>query len=136
MIACLETIPPTPELRPPGAAAAFAVQLQDGLARRPELGERLAFAETSVCLRAGRSQAVTLLLDRLPPEVHVGAQPAEVEVELPRGALDKLAAGELLLPLALMAGEARHAGPVRRLLGVSPILRSLLAAGANPESRP
>ena len=115
------------------AAATFAARLSAGIALEPELGERLAFAETTVCLRAGDDTAVTLLLDRTPPEVHIAAQPAEIEVRLSPDALARLADGELLLPLALLAGQGTHCGPVRRLLALSPILRSLLAAGVGSE---
>lgn len=112
------------------AVATFTARLEAGLAREPDLGERLAFAETTVCLRAGEHAAVTLLLDRIPPEVRLGEEPAEIGVDLSPESLAQLANGELLLPLTLLAGQGSHRGPVRRLLALSPILCSLLAAGA------
>jgi hypothetical protein len=115
-------------------AGTLAARLRAGLAREPDLGERLAFAETSVCLTAGEDDAVTLLLDRIPVEIRLGDEPTEVRIELPEGDLARLADGTLVLPLALVAGAGRHCGPVRRLLAVSPILRSLLAAGRAEEA--
>ena len=118
----------------PTAAALFAARLRAGLGREPELAERLAFADTTICLTAGDGSAVTMLLSPECVEVLLGDTPAEIRAELSSESLARFADGELLLPLALAAGEGRHHGPVRRLLAVSPILRTLVAAGAAVEA--
>jgi hypothetical protein len=118
------------------AAEQFATRFERGLARAPELAERLAFAETTVCLTVRDSDAaVTLLLDRAPPEVHPEAEPAQINLEIDADDLEQLADGTLLLPLAMLDGRVDHRGPVRRLLGVTAVLRAVLEAGGSDEDR-
>lgn len=93
---------------------------------------RLARARTSVAFDVlDRPEAsATLLLDRFPPHVVKGLQPAEVTVRLTVDQVRRFARGELRLPVAVAAGEVAFEGPVRRYLGVDPIIRGKLGCGA------
>lgn len=113
-----------------GAAALLAGRLTRGLRRRPDLAERLRNADITACLCAADGTGLTLLLDRSPPEVRLAAEVCTVRVEVTTEDLAALADGTVLLPLLLLSGRARHEGPVRALLRVAPILRTLAAEGA------
>jgi phospholipid/cholesterol/gamma-HCH transport system ATP-binding protein len=86
---------------------------------------RLRHALTSVCF-VTPDEAVTLLLDRSPPEVAPDEEPAEIEIELTDEQARRFAAGVLPLSAAIVSGEVAHRGPVRKYLEVDPILRELL----------
>lgn len=92
---------------------------------------RLGRSGTSVAFRVGddTGSSVTLLLDRQPPEVREGTEPAEVIIELTREAAAQFLRGELVLGTAIYSGLVTCRGPVRRYLGVDPILRTQLRRG-------
>ena len=94
----------------------------------PRLG-RLSAADTSVTLVNvdDPSMSVTILLDRHPPVVTSGDEPAEITIELTGDQAARLARGSFSLPNALITGETQHRGPVRKYLAVHPVLRALLA---------
>jgi hypothetical protein len=89
----------------------------------PRIG-RLGGAGTSVCFQVlhDPAQSATVLLDRDPPTVVRGDEPAEITIEL-----DEQQAERLSLPPALLAGDIAYRGPVRKYLMVDPVLRALLA---------
>jgi phospholipid/cholesterol/gamma-HCH transport system ATP-binding protein len=92
---------------------------------------RLGYAQTSVRFELVEDDdAVTLLLDREPPVIAAAEEPAEIVVELAGEQAEAMASGRLSLPAAVVAGEVRTRGPVRRFLEVEPILRHLLAQTA------
>lgn len=97
-----------------------------GLGGRPVL--RLGSAGTSVRFVVGGDVggAVTLLLDRFPPVVVNGGEPAEITIELDVGQAELFVGGRLVLPNCLLRGEVGCRGPVRKYLGFDPILRALL----------
>ncbi|MEA2172274.1 MAG: hypothetical protein QOF76_5574 [Solirubrobacteraceae bacterium] len=100
------------------------VVVQDGSARR------LSKARTTVSFAPwGAAPEVTLLLDRRPAEVTATGS-AEVQIELGARAAERFARGELVLATALLEGEARATGPIRRYLAVDPVLRNLLREAA------
>jgi hypothetical protein len=115
---------------------------ETGAARTPVLGadlerafasgdprlERLGMAGTSVCFhnRDAPAWSVTVLLDRMPPAVADGSEPAEVHIELTNSQSERLAVGLLALQAALLAGDAAFSGPVRKYLAVHSVLRALL----------
>jgi hypothetical protein len=90
---------------------------------------RLAAAGTSVSFRIDEApeHSVTILLDRSPPVLADGQEPAEITLGLTAAQAVRLARGVLLLPNALLAGEVAYSGPARKYLTVDPVLRSLLA---------
>jgi hypothetical protein len=90
---------------------------------------RLAAAGTSVSFqtREAPEHSVTVLLDRNPPVLADGQEPAEITIGLTAAQAVRLAQGRLLLPNALLAGEVTYSGPARKYLTVDPVLRSLLA---------
>lgn len=92
---------------------------------------RLGRSGTSVAFRVGDDtvNSVTLLLDRQPPEVRDGTEPAEVIIELTRELAARFLRGELVLGTAIYSGLVTCRGPVRRYLGVDPILRTQLRRG-------
>jgi phospholipid/cholesterol/gamma-HCH transport system ATP-binding protein len=95
---------------------------------------RLSYARTSVRLTVGDGgDAVTLLLDRKPPEVTASAEPAEIELALTEEQAVEYAEGLLFLPGAVIGRTIVTRGPVRRFLEVEPILRGLLLA-QNPDA--
>jgi len=106
--------------------------IRAALSRALSAGEaslRLAHADTSVLFHTdgGPERGVTLLLDRVPCAVAEHPEPAEIEIHLPQAAVRAFAHGELSMTAAILSGEARASGPVRKYLEVDPILRSLLA---------
>jgi hypothetical protein len=90
---------------------------------------RLAGAGTSVTFRNldAVAESVTILLDRDPPLLAGGDEPAEITVELRAEQAARLAIGAFSLPSALITGAAGFRGPVRKYLAVDPVLRGLLA---------
>jgi hypothetical protein len=90
---------------------------------------RLGSAGTSVAFQLTGAQrgSVTVLLDRHPPCVTDGSEPAEILIELTTDQAEAFARGSLLLPTAILEGEIRFRGPVRKYLAVDPIIRALLS---------
>jgi hypothetical protein len=90
---------------------------------------RLGMAGTSVSFQVpdAPEQSVTVLLDRNPPTVTSGEEPAEITIELSEDQASRLARGVLRLPPAMLAGQIAYRGPVRKYLMVDAVLRSLLA---------
>jgi len=93
----------------------------------PRIG-RLGSAGTSVrfYVRDDPDQSATVLLDRSPPSVIDGDEPAEVTIELEAAQAERLARGSLSLPPLLLSGAVGYRGPVRKYLMVDPVLRALL----------
>ena len=89
---------------------------------------RLGSAGTSVTFSIvdAPKASVTLLLDRQPPAVADGSEPAEITIELTAELAASFARGELALPTRIFSGEVPYNGPVRKYLSFDPILRSLL----------
>lgn len=119
--------------RPAAGSEAGAAHLRRNLERVLASGDarliRLSAAETSVSFQTidDPDASVTILLDRHPPVLADGHEPAEITIELTAAQATRLARGALLLPNALIAGDVRYTGPVRKYLAVDPVLRSLLA---------
>src|SRR5581483_341203 len=90
---------------------------------------RLGAAGTSVSFQVADDpgQSATVLLDRVPPSVVGGDEPAEVTIALDQAQAERLARGGLSLPSALLAGKIGYRGPVRKYLMVDPVLRALLS---------
>jgi phospholipid/cholesterol/gamma-HCH transport system ATP-binding protein len=93
--------------------------------QEPSVG-RLRYAKTSVRFVIGH-EGVTLLLDRNPPAVGGGDEPAEIEIELTPSQAEQYAAGQLSIVEALIRGEVTATGPIRRYMEVDAIIRRLLA---------
>jgi hypothetical protein len=91
--------------------------------------ERLSSAGTSVSFQiTGAPHAsVTMLLDRRPPALARGHEPAEITLELTREQEAALARGRLSAPTALLGGKIPYRGPVRKYLAIHPVLSGLLA---------
>jgi SCP-2 sterol transfer family len=100
-----------------------AIQLEGGQV------QRLGTAGTSVTFEIADAPkaSVTLLLDRQPPAVADGDEPAEITIEMDSKLATSFAKGELSLPSLILSGEVSYSGPVRKYLSFDPILRSLLA---------
>jgi len=99
---------------------------------------RLSYAHTSVrfCIR-GVDDAITLLLDRTPPRLVAGGEPAEIEIDLAAEQAGSYLEGGLPIPAAVAAGLVEVRGPVRKYLEVDPILRARLAwVAGNDRRRP
>jgi hypothetical protein len=109
------------------------MQLRKALEQAIKVGgpqvERLGSAGTSVTFKIARSpkRSVTLLLDRDPPEVADGGEPAEITIELSAKQAERFARGDLALPTRIANGEVSYTGPVRKYLSLDPIIRSMLA---------
>ena len=90
---------------------------------------RLSAAETSVNFQIADApqSSVTVLLDRQPPSLAGGDEPAEITIELTARQGVLFASGLLPVPSALLGGELPYRGPVRKYLAVHPVLRGLLA---------
>ena len=96
------------------------------------LVRRLSYARTSVRFDVeGPGPAVTLLLDRRPPELAPNGEPAEVVISLSEEQAVRFAHGRLPMPAAVISGAVATHGPVRRYLEVDPIIRGLLSARAS-----
>jgi len=92
---------------------------------------RLAYAATSVTFAVPEAGAsATVLLDRRPPVLAGPEEPAEITIELSSDQAARFAAGSLCMPSAIVTGQVRARGPVRKYLEVDPILRRLLADAA------
>jgi hypothetical protein len=91
--------------------------------------QRLSAAGTSVRFQIiGAPQAsVTVLLDRDPPELAGGEEPAEITLELTPEQGVQLLSGALAAPADLLSGRIPYRGPVRKYLMIHPVLRGLLA---------
>jgi hypothetical protein len=89
---------------------------------------RLARANTTVALhvRDAPECSVTLLLDRRPPAVVLGEEPAEVTFRLTSEQAHRFAHGRLVLVLEVMSGAVECSGPMRPYLALDAILRRLL----------
>jgi phospholipid/cholesterol/gamma-HCH transport system ATP-binding protein len=74
----------------------------------------------------GDDTTLTLLLDRTPPVVTSGDEPAEITFSVPRDLVAELAFGRLPMAPAVIAGEVTGSGPIRQYLEIDPILQSLL----------
>jgi hypothetical protein len=85
----------------------------------------LARANTTVriCLADDRELGVTLLLDRDPVEVVGRDAPAEVEIWIVSADLARLYSPDFHLAMAITRGRVRFAGPVRKFLRVTPVVR-------------
>ena len=112
---------------PAGAASELANALQRALALGGRPVHRLGSAHTSVTYEIldEEGAAVTLLLDRHPPVVVGGDEPAEVTISFTRAQAVRFMRGEMILPNELLSGKVGSRGPVRRYLRVDPILRAL-----------
>ena len=111
-------------------AARLHGALDSALAADAELGERLRYADTSVAFDLeGERPAVTLLLDRDVPAVRLG-EPAEVTIEVPATLAAALCEGRVKMPGAVVSGDVRATGPVRRYLEVDAIVRKILRESA------
>lgn len=122
------------EMRTADAPGRLRATLDAAVARGDEVIGRLARADVTVSLRLGSSQAVTLLLDRMPIEV-VPGEAAEVELEVPDRLVDPFLRGRLHMTAAIVGGDVTYTGPVRKYLEVDPILSDLLARhGGAPAS--
>jgi hypothetical protein len=108
---------------------AFAACIERAANEQPELARRLAWANTTVEVRLADDPhlAVTLLLDRTPPEVVDGGANAETRLLIASVDLDRLWSKEFQLGMAIVRGRVRVSGPVRKFLRVLPILRPLAA---------
>ena len=110
-----------------------AADLRAALGRALELGgrpvHRLGSAGTSVTFAIDDEPdpVVTLLLDRHPPEIRPGNEPAEVAIAFSRDQARAFLRGELILPNEILSGAVGTRGPVRRYLVADPVLRGLLA---------
>jgi len=102
------------------------------LGRQTPSVTRLAHADTTVrfVVLGDPEEAVTLLLDRRPPQVVDGDEPAEIVIELSREQAVQFVRGNLHLPPAVLEGRVTAYGHVRKYLTVDPILRRLLAGNA------
>jgi hypothetical protein len=149
-----EVAPPMPAaevMRRTSRQLEFRRRLERAVRDDARAALRLGRAGTSVAFRVGDDTAssATLLLDRQPPEVRDGSEPAEVIIELTLDAAARFLRGELVLGTAIYSGLVTCRGPVRQYLGVDPILRGQLRrghdevpseltardAGADPEGR-
>ncbi len=123
-IASVDSAPP-----PALAAAQRTVAFFERHATDPLACGRLSRADTTVHVHLGDGVGVTLRLDRTPVEAEIGiVGTAEVELHCSPAQLDAHMAGERTLGLVIMGGEVTYAGPVRKFLAISPILRGLSRA--------
>ncbi|EHN11017.1 hypothetical protein PAI11_21510 [Patulibacter medicamentivorans] len=110
-----------------GPIGIFARRVAAGLTH-PEAAERLAQADVRALIEVTDvpDATVALLLDREPPRVVVGAildEEPTVRLYLTAADLDGMLDQGTHLPMAILAGEVRFEGAVRKLLRVLPILR-------------
>jgi hypothetical protein len=93
---------------------------------------RLSLASTSVTFNVlgPNRESVTVLLDRDPPTVTDGSEPAEVTIELDSDLAERFSRGAVSLGAELLAGAATYGGPVRKYLMVDAVVRALLAGDA------
>jgi ABC-type transporter Mla maintaining outer membrane lipid asymmetry ATPase subunit MlaF len=115
-------------------AEALEAALVDALATDHLAVGRLRYAHTSVGLAVtGAGEPVALRLDRDPPSVEPGAGAPEIQIEFTPDQASRFLAGRLRFGSVLQAGSLRFSGPLRKFLEVEPILRGLLAAGADAD---
>jgi len=121
--------------QPADVASALTAALEAALALGGRPVYRLGSAHTSVTyeILGEDGAAVTLLLDRHPPEVVDGDEPAEVTISFTSAQAVRFLRGEMILPNELLAGNVASRGPVRRYLRVDPILRGLFGRAHEPE---
>jgi hypothetical protein len=100
-----------------------ALDLPEGDARRT----RLSIANTSVTFMVEGCAAATVLLDRDPPRVAGGIEPAEITVHFTAEAAASYGSGAVALGPVLLAGEVTCHGPIRKYLMVDSVVRRLLA---------
>ena len=112
-----------------GSGAALRLSLERAFGSGDPRLDRLSGADTSVTFLNvdDVSSSVTVLLDRRPPVVASGEEPAEITIELTAEQAAAFARGAFSLPNALVTGVTNHRGPVRKYLAVDPVLRGLLA---------
>ncbi|MHB8694129.1 MAG: ABC transporter ATP-binding protein [Solirubrobacteraceae bacterium] len=116
---------------PAGAARQLRAALNAVLTGDSPIIGRLSYARTSVRFDVqGASHPTTLLLDRRPPQLGAGEEPAEIEITLSAEQASRFALGGLPLPAAAVSGKIGVRGPIRRYLEVDPIVRGLLQAQA------
>jgi ABC-type multidrug transport system fused ATPase/permease subunit len=120
--------------RPYEAERALADAITEALGRRSAAVGRLSYARTSVAFHVeGGNNPCTLLLDRRPPTLTGGNEPAEIELHLTPRQAHRLALGRLPRPNAVLSRAVSSRGPVRRYLEVDPILQNLLATRPGAE---
>ncbi|WP_372787843.1 ABC transporter ATP-binding protein [Paraconexibacter sp.] len=90
---------------------------------------RLEHADTSVAFRAPGQDGAVLLLDRVPTLIPAEDEPAEIEILFTAEQARRFVVGALPLTAAIVSGQVRAEGPVRKYLEVDPILRKLLGEG-------
>ncbi len=121
----------------PGELPELRLALRESVERALDLGgrpvHRLGSAGTSVTFLVVEAEemSLTLLLDRHPPEVVDGSEPAEITIELTPEQAARFARGELILPNCILRGEVPCRGPVRKYLAFDPILRALLGRASD-----
>lgn len=121
------------------SAIEAARRLGESVVHALELGgsavHRLGPAGTSArfVVAGADERSVTLLLDRQPPQVVRGQEPAEIRIDFDTEQATLFSKGELIVPNCIVGGEVSYRGPVRKYLRVDPILRALLAR-ANEQS--
>jgi phospholipid/cholesterol/gamma-HCH transport system ATP-binding protein len=121
----------------------IAAEIHEALSRGLQSGhpsvDRLRHARTSIRFTI-EDEAVTLLLDRTPPEVTEGDEPAEIEITLTPEQAARYAAGKLPIPRAVVTGTVRSRGPVRKYLEVDAIVQWLIGEtgsdGADSDEAP
>jgi phospholipid/cholesterol/gamma-HCH transport system ATP-binding protein len=120
--------------RPTSAGSSLGLRraLEQALATGGVAVGKLAYAHTSVRFMA-EGESVTLLLDRTPPELAYGSEPAEIEIELTPEQAERFARGHLNIPVEVVSGDVLVVGPVRKYLEVHPILAGLLSRIANDD---
>jgi hypothetical protein len=107
-----------------GALDRFAAAMRVA-ARDERLSQVLARGKTTVriSLADDPDLCVALLLDRDPVEVVECEQPAEVEISIVSVDLARLYSPDFHLPMAIARGRVGYAGPVRKFLQVTPVVR-------------
>ncbi|MEV4420557.1 SCP2 sterol-binding domain-containing protein [Patulibacter sp. NPDC049589] len=115
---------------PSTAATRFVADVERAL-EDPQTARRLSLAGVRARIDVtDAGEAVTLLLDRFPPQVLLGTGSQEPTVRLAVGSddLDSMLAEGSHLPMAILAGDVVFEGSVRKLLRVLPILRAAVDA--------
>ena len=107
-----------------------ALDLPEGDARRT----RLSIANTSMTFTVEGRPAATVLLDRDPPRVADGSEPAEITVHFTAEAAESYGSGAVALGPVLLAGEITCNGPIRKYLMVDSVVRRLLAGAGWQET--
>jgi hypothetical protein len=121
-----------PRTSPPAGPAVLLNGLRGALEQALTIAdsrlERLSMASTSVCFENidAPSDSVTILLDRQPPTVTDGREPAEIQIALNADQIQRFATGLLELQADLLDGAAAFSGPIRKYLAVHSVLRSML----------